>query len=70
MTGIGKRDKSEVDTLLKEVFKTQEYDAISKVDILRGNAVIEMSSPTIGRQIVSKYNGRLLKDYKISLETI
>ena len=70
MTGIGKRDKSEVDTLLKDILKTQEYDAIAKVDILRGNAVIEMSSPTIGRQIVSKYNSILSKEHKISLETI
>lgn len=29
ITGIGKRDKSEVDTLLKKVLKTQEYDAIT-----------------------------------------
>ena len=70
MTGVGKKSKTEVEDILRKVMKSTDFECILDIEIEQGNAILKLRDKVLSKQIATKYSGKNVGNFKVSLETI
>ena len=70
MTGVGKKSKTEVEDILRKVMKSTDFECILDIEIEQGNAILKLRDKVLSKQVATKYSGKNVGNFKVSLETI